>query len=120
MNILLLEDDLDLSAVASEQIENRGHTVYPALDIEGAKEILKDNDIKVDILIADQRLPDGDGANFAIEMKGSGLPVVVVSGYLNDENITALSDHGVDHYAKPTLYAAIVEDLIEKHYADQA
>lgn len=119
MNVLLLEDDLDLSAVASEQIESRGHSVYPALDIEGARAILKDESIHIDILVADQLVPDGNGAEFAIEIKETSdtIKVVVVSGQLGDKDIEKLDTSGVDHYEKPALYADVVEDLIRKRFS---
>lgn len=119
MNVLLLEDDIELSAVAAEQIESRGHNVFPALDIAHAKKILKDDRIEIDILIADQLVPDGNGANFAIETKGmpDGIKVVVVSGQLSGPDMKKLETHGVDFYAKPSLYADIVEDLIAKHFS---
>lgn len=122
MNVLLLEDNLDLSAVASEQIESRGHTVYPALDIAQAKEILADETIRIDILIADQLVPDGNGAQFAIQIKDSpgAIQAVVVSGHLSDEDIHDLDANGVDHYDKPSLYADIVEDLIRKNFPNES
>lgn len=118
MNVLLLEDEPDLSAVASEQIESRGHTVYAALDIAHARSIIEDARVPIDILIADQRVPDGNGAEFAIETKGMphGIKVVVVSGQLNAADIEQLDAHGVAHYDKPSLYADVVEDLIRKHF----
>jgi DNA-binding NtrC family response regulator len=118
MNVLLLEDDLDLSAVASEQIESCGHKVFPAFDIAQAKAIITDKAIQIDILVADQLVPDGNGSQFAIETKDQpdGIKVVVVSGHLDDADIQNLDDNGVDHYDKPSLYADIVEDLIRAHY----
>lgn len=121
MNVLLLEDEPDLSAVACEQIESRGHTVYPAFDIAQAKSILEDDSIRIDILIADQKVPDGNGSLFAIETKRgtSGVTTVVVSGFLDEENIEKLESNDVDYYAKPALYSDIVEDLIRKHFSEK-
>ena len=118
MNILLLEDEPALSAVSCEQIESRGHHVFPAFDIAHAKAILEDDSIAIDILIADQMVPDGNGSCFAIETKGmpDGIKVVVVSGQLNIADIKQLKAHGVDYYNKPSLYSDIVEDLIRKHF----
>jgi CheY-like chemotaxis protein len=118
MNVLLLEDDLALSAVASEQIESRGHTVYPAFDIAQARAIIEDDSIEIDILIADQFVPDGNGTDFAIETKevAGRIQVVVVSGLLDKADLQKLDAKGVDHYGKPSLYADIVEDLIRKHF----
>lgn len=120
MNILLLEDEPDLSAVACEQIESRGHKVFPALDIAHAKSILEDDSVDIDILIADQLVPDGNGSRFAIETKGMprGIKVVVVSGQLNIADVEQLEAHGVDYYNKPSLYSDIVEDLIRKHFPE--
>jgi DNA-binding response OmpR family regulator len=120
MNVLLLEDEPDLSAVACEQIESRGHTVFPALDIAHARSIIEDDNVNIDILIADQQVPDGNGSQFAIEIKGMprGVKVVVVSGFLSCTDVEQLEAHGVDYYNKPSLYSDIVEALIQKHFPD--
>jgi DNA-binding response OmpR family regulator len=120
MNVQLLEDEPDLSAVACEQMESRGHQVYPALDISHAKSILQDESVSIDILIADQLVPDGNGSHFAIETKEmpDGIKVVVVSGQLSPSDVEQLESHGVDYYNKPSLYSDIVEDLIQKHFQD--
>lgn len=113
---------MDLSAVASEQIESRGHTVFPALDIAQAVKILEDKAIRIDILIADQLVPDGNGAQFAIQVKDGPdrIPAVVVSGHLSDADIQSLDANGVAHYDKPSLYADIVEDLICKNFGSDS
>ncbi|MGB0415772.1 MAG: hypothetical protein ACPGKS_02870 [Coraliomargarita sp.] len=118
MNILLLEDEPDLSAVACEQIESRGHHVIPAFDIAHAKSILKDESVEIDILIADQKVPDGNGSLFAMETRdgSKGIKAVVVSGQLSREDIEQLDARGVDHYDKPALYSDIVQALIRKHF----
>lgn len=118
MNVLLLEDEPDISAVACEQIESRGHKVFPAFDMAQAKSILQDDSVSIDILIADQLVPDGNGSHFAIQTKGmpDGIKVVVVSGQLSIADIEQLEAHGVKYYNKPSLYSDIVEDLIQKHF----
>lgn len=120
MNVLLLEDEPELSAVACEQIESRGHKVYPALDIAQAKSIIEDASIEIDIMIADQLVPDGNGANFAIETKDGSdrIKVVVVSGQLSRSDMDKLDSNGVDHYGKPSLYSDIVQDMMRKHFPD--
>ncbi|WPJ97193.1 response regulator [Coraliomargarita algicola] len=120
MNVLLLEDDPELSAVACEQIESRGHKVFSALDIAHAKAILDDESVHVDILIADQQVPDGNGSLFAVETKGraNGIKVVVVSGMLGNEDIQQLQANHIAYYNKPSLYSEIVEDLIQKHFPE--
>lgn len=120
MNILLLEDEPALSAVASEQIESRGHKVYPAFDIHQAQAIIDDKGIEIDMLIADQMVSDGNGSDFAVEIKkgSSGIKVVVVSGQLTTSDTEKLKANGVDHYEKPSLYSKIVEDMVQKHFSN--
>ena len=114
MNVLLLEDEPELSAVAREQLELRGHKVYPADKVALAREILTDEDVLIDVLIADQDVPDGFGARFAIEAKGMKphIKVAVVSGRLSIDDIEELEGHGIVYFGKPSLYASIVEDLL--------
>jgi DNA-binding response OmpR family regulator len=118
MNILLLEDELDLSAVACEQMEGRGHRVFPAYDIAQAKAFLEDETVEIDILMADQMVPDGNGSLFAIEAKESrpDLKVVVVSGQLSSDDIALLDAREVEHFSKPVTYSDIVEQVISKHF----
>lgn len=79
---------------------------------------MADKTVQIDILIADQLVPDGNGAQFAIQVKESpdSIQTVVVSGHLSDADIQDLDANGVNHYDKPSLYADIVEDLIRKNF----
>ena len=116
MNILLLEDEIDLSAVAVEQLESHGYNVFPARGVAEARKILKDNPNKIDILIADHEVLDGSGARFAIEMKGSSekIKVLVVSGRLTIKNVEELESHGIAYFNKPFLYPSAVNQLIDE------
>lgn len=118
MNILLLEDEGDLAESAKTQLEFRGHTVTVAKDIEEAHRILDQSLNEIDILIADNQVPDGSGARFAIGVKGrkANIRVVVVSGRLNMNDIEELEAHGIAYFDKPLPYAAIVEEIIKKHF----
>lgn len=122
MNVLLLEDEPELSAVACEQIESRGHQVFPALDIAHARAILEDESLNIDILIADQKVPDGNGSLFAIETKAMprNIKVVVVSGQLSGSDVEQLKDNGVNYYNKPSLYSDIVEEMVQKHFSNSS
>ncbi len=120
MNVLLLEDEPSLSAVACEQIESRGHTVYPAFDLEQAKAIIADESIRIDILIADQLVPDGNGSDFAVATKdlSQAIKVVVVSGQLSGADRSKLEANSIRHYDKPSLYSDIVEDMVREYFSE--
>ena len=115
MNVLLLEDEKDLSAVAVEQLESRGYNVYPAGTLAEAWKIFKQDPSNIDILIADHEVPDGSGAHFAIEIKGASekIKVLVVSGKLSIDNVEELEAHGIPYFNKPFPYASVVNQLID-------
>ncbi len=79
---------------------------------------MEDESIAIDILIADQKVPDGNAALFAVETKEapSGITVVVVSGQLSSDDVEHLEKQGVDYYHKPSLYSDIVQAMIQKHF----
>jgi DNA-binding NtrC family response regulator len=117
MNVLLLEDERDVSAVAVEQLENRGYTVFTAAGVEEARQILKERPNGIDILIADHQVTNGSGARFAIEVKGAAqkTKVVVVSGHLTLNNVEELEAHGIAYFNKPFRYADVVNKLLDDH-----
>jgi len=117
MNILLLEDEQELSDVARAQIELRGHSVAVAENIAEAHKILDHGGAKFDILIADNQVPDGSGARFAIGAKArqQSMQVVVVSGRLNMNDIEELEAHNIDYFDKPLSYADIIEEVLRNY-----
>ncbi len=118
MNILLLEDEKELAEVAKAQIELGGHKVIIAECIAEAHKVLDDKACGIDILIADNQVPDGSGARFAIGAKGKEerIRVIVVSGRLTMNDIEELEAHNIAYFDKPLPYASIVEELIHRHF----
>lgn len=117
MNVLLLEDEIELLAVAVEQLESRGYNVFVAKGVDEARKRLKENQNAIDVLVADHQVQDGSGVHFAIEVKGAPekIKVVVVSGRLTMNNIEELEAHGIVYFNKPILYADIVNQLIDEY-----
>jgi len=115
MNVLLLEDEADLSAVAVEQLEACGCKVSTAFSLAEARSILQSDSADFDLLIADHHVPDGSGAHFAISTKISrDIKVVVVSGCLNVADVEELELHRISYYDKPLRYAEIVKALSQQ------
>ena len=78
MNILLLEDRGSVSHYLTEELENMGHTVYDAYNINDAKSIWEENEKSLDCIIADLNLEtDGLKEDEEIETKGG-----VLSGWI--------------------------------------
>lgn len=118
MNILFIEDEKDLLKTAVAQLELRGYTVYPAVDIAEARAVLEVESNLVNIVITDHRLSDGLGIQFAIEIKDTYPQVksAIVSGCLTQENIDEIEAHDLLYFNKPLLYGKVVES-IRRHYS---
>jgi DNA-binding response OmpR family regulator len=79
--ILLVEDELEIQALLGEALRGKSYTVDFAATVRQAKDCLAAH--TYDLVIADWKLPDGDGrliADWATEL---GAKTVVMSGYLS-------------------------------------
>jgi CheY-like chemotaxis protein len=59
--ILLVDDDEVVQSVTRELLEVSGHEVLGATSGAGAMALLKDPDKKIDLILLDLSLPDGNG-----------------------------------------------------------
>lgn len=116
MHILFIEDELDLQASGVAQLEAKGHTVYPTKDLAESRAILADPNIKVDLIISDHRLPDGQGIQFVLEIRKQfpRCRCAIVSGCLTPADIDILKENKVKYYHKPLLYAKVIDDMRKK------
>jgi hypothetical protein len=67
--------------------------------------------------VADQRLPDGQGVEFVIEMKAlfPDCMYTIVSGFLTDSNISKLEENEISYHRKPLLYTKMLERFRRAH-----
>jgi DNA-binding NtrC family response regulator len=113
MRILFIEDEWELNEVASEQLRSMGHQVSSVLGIEEARRFMDDHPDTTDLIIADHRLPDGQGVKFVIEARkvSPRLKVAIVSGCLNDDDIALLQQERIHYFHKPLIYSTVLRAL---------
>lgn len=113
MNILFVEDEKDLSAVGVEQMEAKGHRVIPVYDLAMAKEAIQDVNHRIQIVISDHQLPDGQGIHFveAARVQYPNMQFAVVSGCLTTEDEMRLQEQGIPFFHKPLIYSKVLEFL---------
>lgn len=113
MRILFLEDEWELNEVASEQLSAMGHKVHSMLGIEQARRFMEEHPDSIDLIIADHRLPDGQGIKFVLEARRDNprLIVTVVSGCLNEDDIALLRQEQIHYFTKPLLYSTVLRAL---------
>ncbi len=113
MHILFIEDEEELNELATEELTLLGHQVHSVTRMAGAKAYFEKNAEKIDLIIADHRLPDGQGSDFVIEAKKTNpkLGVCIVSGCLIDKEIQSLEQVGIPYFPKPLLYSSVLREL---------
>ncbi|MBE6136820.1 MAG: response regulator transcription factor [Erysipelotrichaceae bacterium] len=101
MEILIIDDDKDLSFIISDMLEGYGYNVTCATTAEKAFELLSYN--KYHLILLDINLPDYTGFELCKELrKLSAVPVIFASARTSEsDRITGFDLGGDDYLSKP-------------------
>ena len=102
--ILLVEDDITIRKPLEEYLTSQGFKVLVAGLLSEAKEKLKDTKQKVDCLILDWNLPDGEGIELARSLnQRAGSPPVLMLTARTDliDKVVGLEVGAHDYMTKP-------------------
>lgn len=99
--ILLIDDDADLSYIIADMLESYGYVVTCAADSEAALELLSDN--VYHLIVLDINLPGMTGFELCRELRRlSTVPVIFASARTNEtDRITGFDIGGDDYLPKP-------------------
>ena len=99
--ILIVDDDLDLSMLIQDMLEDNGYASLYAASIDEAYEVLTNN--KCDLILLDINLPDGTGFSLCKELRHiSQVPIIFASARTSeDDKVDGLDMGGDDYIAKP-------------------
>ena len=84
--ILVVDDDGYIRKLVVRILTQRGYRAVPAADAWQAMDLLQKH--AIDLIILDLRMPgplDGEQLLFALRDQGNDTPIVVVSGWVDDE-----------------------------------
>ena len=84
--ILVVEDDGYVRTLVVKILSQRGYTAVPAVNAWQAMDVLQRQHI--DLIVLDLRMPgpvDGEQLLFALRDEGNEVPIVVVSGWVDDD-----------------------------------
>ncbi|NHO32451.1 response regulator transcription factor [Acetobacter fallax] len=113
--ILIVDDDQTLRHMLVEQLQVDGEfKAVEAGSVEEAWVALKTPDSRFDAVILDVTLPDGDGRDFCVELRRAGIrmPIIMLTGSDNEEDIVRGLDAGANDYvAKPFRIAELLARL---------
>ena len=84
--VLLVEDEAPVRAFASRALQLRGFSVLEAESAEDALDLLKDEDLQIDIFVSDVVMPGKDGPSWVQEalQERPDVRVVFMSGYAEE------------------------------------
>ena len=96
-SILLIDDDLEFTEVATHIIEHLGHMVSVADSVEEAKQWMETNEF--DHLLIDYMLPDGSGLNVFEHLQQKETPMPKVTFITGNPKIKS----AINHIAGPSV-----------------
>ena len=103
MRVLIIEDDPMVAMIHKEYFKRKELTddLNLVTSLEAAKDYLKKN--KVDLIVLDNYLTDGQGVEFLPELKG--YPIIMITAANDVQTVeAALSNGVVDYLVKPFTY----------------
>ncbi len=99
--LLIVDDDRTILRDNQNFFQSMGYDVYCAETAEAAEQII--TTASLDCILLDVDLPDMDGFTLCEKIRSkTGLPIIFLSGYTQEENrIRGLSIGGDDYVCKP-------------------
>lgn len=119
MDILLIEDNPDLSLMLCEFLKKDGFSCHAAKSGEEGLDFLKENDVK--IVLLDIMLPYMDGFQVSQRIhKEKNLPLIIISAKTDkDDKLNGLALGADDYIEKPfdvDILLAKIKSLYRRHY----
>ena len=115
LQILIIEDNQDLSEILCELLESFGHEVKAYGS--GPEGIAAAKQYRPDVILCDIGLPEMSGLDVAIVIRNDeelkDLYLVAMSGYAQQEDISRATDSGFDHYLTKPIELSKLKTALE-------
>lgn len=108
--ILLVEDDIDVRPLLEHVLLGEGYRVAAAATATEARLLLDTQPF--DLVLADGKLPDGDGIAVADAAVRLGIKALIISAYIFQLPSAGLSRH--EYLLKPIRYAELLARVARK------
>jgi len=121
--ILIIEDDENLSRGIAFTFEKDGYDAVSTGNIKEGKRMLEQQ--KIDLIILDLGLPDGNGMDFCKEIRShSKIPIIMLTACdLETDEVSGLLAGADDYITKPfslSIFRARVETLLRRMEAESS
>lgn len=101
-NILIVDDEEDILDLLSDVVKQWGH--LPIVARDGVDALQKVQDVPIDLVLSDIRMPNMDGMSFLDKLRkgNSNLAVIFITGYPSIESaVSSMKDGAYDYLTKP-------------------
>jgi DNA-binding response OmpR family regulator len=99
--ILIVEDDESLRETLREHLaDGHGFAVHTAATLGDADKAVSIEELRIDAIILDIRLPDGDGLDYCIRLRKCGhkIPIIILTGADGEDKVVQGLDAGANDY----------------------
>lgn len=113
-SVLILDDDADFNSLLTDIFEQADYIVTSLTDPIEAVDVFRDTEY--DLVVTDHKMPEMTGAEFMKVIKNirREVPVIMVSGYLENDTIRELISEGVGGvFLKPLNIFSLLERTAE-------
>jgi DNA-binding NtrC family response regulator len=113
-HVLVIDDDESLAALLEAELAQRGYRITVCLSPELGLARLDDDDVVVDVVLTDFKMPGLSGADLCARIVASGrdIPVLVMTAFGNVDRAVEAMRAGVhDFVTKPLDMADLVLTL---------
>ena len=113
MKVLIVEDDVSVTEVIANGIEDLNHGVETALTGEDTLKKVKKK--RFDLVLLDLYLPDCRGYELIPQLKGlwPQIGIVTMTGYNSRELEMVVREHGVIYYMIKPFRIKVVKEILE-------
>ena len=101
--ILFADDDAICLEVGKKMLQKLGYIVLDARDGQEAISVFKNNQVKVDLVILDMKMPyNGESTFVKLKKINADVKIIIASGYAKDHQIREMMEKGCcDFIQKP-------------------
>jgi CheY-like chemotaxis protein len=99
----MADDDPMVRSSFRDFLETLGHATHVATNGQEGIELFQDLKEELDLLITDIEMPHIDGLDLIqhVRQQDASLPIIAVSGYLNDDHSKGLANLSIPVFFKP-------------------
>jgi DNA-binding response OmpR family regulator len=99
--VLIVEDDQALRETLGEHLaDEHGFIVHTAGNLGEADKAISAEDVRIDAIILDIGLPDGDGLDYCVRLRKRGhkMPIIILTGSDGEDEVVQGLDSGANDY----------------------